>query len=59
MHDLNGALFLKVSFIFLLLASLVPLTLIVPVTAIYTLLLSHKSVLSTDVLNLKFLLTEY
>ena len=36
MRGLNGALFLKVSFLFIMLASLVPLTLILPFTTIYT-----------------------
>ena len=35
MHDLNGALFLKINFLFLLLASLFPLTVILPFTTIY------------------------
>ena len=35
MHDLNGALFLKSSFLFLMLASLVPLTDIIPFATIY------------------------
>ena len=36
MHDLNGALFLKINFLFLLLASLFPLTVILPFTTKYT-----------------------
>ena len=36
MHDLNGALFLKISFSFLLLALSVPVTAITPFTTIYT-----------------------
>ena len=35
MHDLNGALFLKVTFSFHLLSSLVPVALILPFTTIY------------------------
>ena len=35
MHDLNGALFLKVSFLFLVLALLPPVTIILPFTTIY------------------------
>ena len=35
MHDLNGAIFLKISFLFFLLVLLVTLTLIYPVTTIY------------------------
>ena len=35
MHDLNGALFLKVRFLFLLLVLLVPVTLILLFTTIY------------------------
>ena len=35
MHDLNEVLFLKVRFLFLLLASSVPSTVIVPFTTIY------------------------
>ena len=35
-HDLNGALFLKISFLFLLLAWCVPVTVILPFTTIYT-----------------------
>ena len=34
-HDLNGTLFLKMSFLFILLASLVPLTLMLPYTTTY------------------------
>ena len=34
-NDLNGALFLKVSFLFLLLLVLAQVTLIIPFTAIY------------------------
>ena len=59
MHDLNGKLFLKVSFLFLLLASLLPLTLIPPFTTIYESIEYHKSDLRIEVLNLLFLLVEY
>ena len=52
--DLNdGALLLKVSFLFLV------LTLLVPFMKICVSLESHKSDLSIGVLNLPFLLTEY
>ena len=56
MHDLNGALFLKVSFLFLLLALLVPVTLILLFTTKFE---SHKSDLSIGILNLILLLAEY
>ena len=57
-YDVNGALFLKASFLFILLPSLVPIIVIVSY-AIYVSLQSHKSDLSIEVLNLIFLLTEY
>ena len=59
MHDLNGALFLKISFLFLVLASLSPSTVTLPFTTIYSLIQSHKSDLNIEVLNLTFFLTEY
>ena len=59
MYDLNGELFLKISFLFLDLASLSPSTVILDFTAIYASLSSDKSDLNLEVLNLIFLLTEY
>ena len=59
MHNLDGALFLSVSFLFLLLALSVPVTLNLPFTTIYTSLQSHKSDLNIGVLNLLFLLVEF
>ena len=59
MHDLNGVLFLKVSFLFLLLSWATFLTLISLFTTICASLKSHKSCLSMGVLNLIFFLIEY
>ena len=42
MHDLKGALFVKVSFLFLFSALLSPSTVIIPLTTIYASLQSHK-----------------
>ena len=58
-NDLNGALILKISCSFLLLAILVLLAFIPPFTTIYASLLLPKSYLSIEVLNLIFLLAEY
>ena len=52
MHDLNWTLFLKISFLFLVLSSLSPSTIILPFTKIYASLQSHKSDLNIEVLNL-------
>ena len=59
MHDLNlnGALFLKISFFFL--SSLSPLTVIVSFKTIYASRQSYKADHNIEVLNLIFLLTEY
>ena len=51
MHDLNGALLFTVSYLFFLLALLVPVTLILAFTTIYTSLWSLKSDLSIGVLT--------
>ena len=56
MIDLNGALFLKVSFMFLLLALSSTLTFISTFTTIYASLQLHKSDLIIGVLDLIFLL---
>ena len=59
MHDLNGALFLKISFLFLVSASLTPSTVIVPFVAIHAALKKHKSGFNIQVSNLIFLLKEH
>ena len=59
MHNPNKQLFLKTSFLFLLLAFLVPVALIVPLTTIHLSLKSRISDLNIEVLNFMFLLTEY
>ena len=43
MHDLNGTLFWNISFLFLVLSSLSPSTIIIPFKKIYTSLQSHKA----------------
>ena len=58
MHDLNGALFLKISFLFLVLSTSSQLFFL-PFTIAYASLQSQKSDVNTDVLNLTFLLVEY
>ena len=61
-HELNGALFLKVSFLSTLLTRLLPATLILLFTTIHASLYYSqidKSDLSIEVFNLIFLLTEY
>ena len=58
-HDLNGALFLKISYSFSMLALLSRLTAISPFATIYASLKSHKSDLNKEVLNLMFSLNEF
>ena len=58
MRDLNGLIFLNVSFLFLLLTGLVPSTFIIPLRTIYASLQSQKLDLSIRGVNL-FFLTEY
>ena len=53
-HDLNGALSLKVSFLLLLLALLVPVANIVVFATIYASLYSHKSDFISEVLKFIF-----
>ena len=52
MHDLNEELYLKISLLFLVLASFSPSTVIVSFTTIYASLKSHESDLNIEVLNL-------
>ena len=62
MHDLNGALFLKATFFSVLSLSFAAAAgrrSVVPFTAICASLQSHKPDRNIEVLNLKFLLTEY
>ena len=56
---INGALFLNAKCLFFLLLLFVPVTVIVPLTTIYTSLKSHKSDLSIGVLNFICLLCFY
>ena len=58
LRDLNGLIFLNVSFLFLPLTGLVPSTVIIPLRKIYASLQSQKLDLSIRGVNL-FFLTEY
>ena len=58
MHGLNEKLFLQISFLFFLLALLVPVTLILPFKTTYATLKLHKPDLNFEILILIFLLTE-
>ena len=53
-HDLNGALFLKDSFLSIFLFSSFPSTVVVPFPTIYASPYLHKSDLKSEVLNLIF-----
>ena len=55
MHELNGALFLKVLFLFILLSLLVPLTVILSFIATYISQYSHKYDFKIDGLNVIYL----
>ena len=59
MHDLNKALFLKISFLFLLLALLVPETIFLPFTTVYASFQLQKSDFSIGVFTLTFLLAGF
>ena len=59
MDNLNGALFLKIFFLFLVFISLSPSIVILTFTKIYASLYSYKSDLNIEILNLTILLTEY
>ena len=58
MHDLNGALFLKIRFLFLVFSTS-PQLFFLPFTIAYASLQSQKSDVNIDVLNVTFLLAEY
>ena len=58
LHDLKRVAFLKINFLIILLAFLVPSTVTVPFNTIYTSLQSHKSDHSIGVINLTFLLKD-